>query len=293
MTDTNHERDAERTDSGTDDATTGRTSRRGVLRSAATATALGVTGLAATSGTTAAGDGPCPYSFSSAPSWIGEVEPEAWDFHEWPWGVDDLTVFIHGFTNQNGGRDYTYEVYRNLSDAGYGGAVVACDWNAGNSWDDWYSAKDHSIQAGQDLAEILDYYGWTADHGVTVNLVAHSLGGKLALECVRDLEATYGHSINSVNLFGAAVWDEQTGSRFYDGIRYGTDETHNYYSENDDTLGDVYQAAEFGRHACGYTGGAGGEPWNWYEHDMTSRIGHHCEYMDYNAGCVWYIDDDL
>lgn len=270
----------------------GSVSRRRLLKSAGLAV-VGATGLAAMSSPAAAGDGECPYTYPSCPSWLGEVEPENWSFHEWPWGTESLTIFIHGFTNQNGGRDYAYEIYRNLTDSGYNGNVTACDWNAGDSWDDWYSAKNHAIEAGQDLAEILDYYGLTEDHGVTVNLVAHSLGGKMALECVRGLHGTYGHTINSVNLFGAAVWDEQPGERFYDGILYGTNETHNYYSENDDTLGDIYQAAEFGRHACGYTGGTGGEPYNWYEHDMTSRIHHHCEYMDYNDGCVWYIDDDL
>lgn len=268
-------------------------SRRGVLRSAATTAIVGATGLAATTGTASAGDYGCDYSWPDAPSWIGEVEPENWAFHNWPWGATDMTLFVHGFTNQNGGRDYTYEVYRNLSDQGYGGYVMACDWDAGDSWDDWWAAKENAIEAGQDLARILDYYGWTEDHGVTMNLVAHSLGGKMALECVRDLYGTYGHSINSVNLFGAAVWDEQPGERFYEGILYGTNETHNYYSENDDVLRDLYSSAEFGRHACGYTGGAGGEPWNWVEHDMTWRIEQHCEYMDYYDGCVWYIDDDL
>lgn len=268
-------------------------SRRGMLK-AATASAVGATGLSAVSGTAAAGkDLGCDYDFPSAPSWLGEVEPENRNFHEWPWGTTDVTIFVHGFTNQNGGRNYAYEVYRRVSDQGYGGNVVACDWNAGDSWDDWYSAKNHAIDAGQDLADILNDYGWTAEHGVNVNLVAHSLGGKFALECVRHLQGHHGHSINTVNLLGAAVWDEQPSERFYDGIAYGTRYTHNYYSENDDVLGTVYQSAEFGRHACGYTGARAGAPSNWIEHDMTNRIHQHCQYMDYDAGVIGWVVDDL
>ncbi|RRJ32960.1 DUF726 domain-containing protein [Halocatena pleomorpha] len=277
---------------GSNGADGGTVTRRRVLKSGVTAI-VGVVGVSGLSGVTAAGDGECPYSYPSAPSWLGEVRPEAGTFHEWPWAAENLTIFIHGFTNQNGGRSYAYEIHQYLSTHGYGGSVTTCNWDAGDSWDEWYSAKNHSIEAGAALAGLLDANGLTGDHGVTVNLVAHSLGGKLALECVRELQTTYGRSINSVNLFGAAVWDEQPGERFYDGILYGTNETHNYYSENDDTLGDIYQAAEFGRHACGYTGGAGGEPGNWYDHDLTARIDHHCQYMDSADGCVADITDDL
>ena len=265
-------------------------SRRDVLKTTATAT-VGATGVAAMSGTAAAGG--CDYGFPEAPSWFGELQVDGWNFSNWPWGTNDITMFIHGFTGQSGSGNYAYEVYRELRDQGYGGDVVSTVWPAGDSWNDWYSAKDQAITYGKELAQILDYYGWTADHGVNVNFVAHSLGGKMALECARELHGTYGHSINSINLFGAAVWDEQPGERFYNGILYGTNETHNYYSENDPTLKNAYQSAEFGRHACGYTGGAGGEPWNWYEHDMSYKIHQHCEYMDSSAGCVYYIDDDL
>lgn len=265
-------------------------SRRGVLKASSAAIA-GLAGLTATTGTVAAGK--CDYSYPSPPDWFGELQVDTWSFSNWPWGTTDITFFIHGFTGQGGSGAYAYEVYQGLRDYGYGGDVVSTVWPAGDSWDDWYSAKENAITYGQEFAQILDYYGWTADHGVAVNFVAHSLGGKMALECVRELQATYGHSINTVNLLGAAVWDEQPGERFYDGILYGTNETHNYYSENDDTLKYSYQSAEFGRHACGYTGGAGGEPWNWYDHDMTWLIDQHCQYMDSNDGCVAYIADDL
>ncbi len=281
-----------RNEADTERSATGPMSRRGVLR-ATSAAVVGAAGAGAMTGTAAAGEYGCDYSFPGAPSWLGEVRPEPWEFHNWPWGTGDVTIFVHGFTNTNGGRDYAYELYRHLSDNGYGGHVVTCNWNAGDSWDEWYSAKEHSIEAGQRLAEILDYYGWTADHGVNVNLVAHSLGGKFALECVRHLQGYYGHSIHAVHLLGAAVWDEQPSERFYDGILYGTDRTHNYYSENDDVLGDAYQSAEFGRHACGYTGARAGAPWNWVEHDVTDRIHQHCEYLDYNDGVLWWVDDDL
>lgn len=241
------------------------------------------------SGTAVAGG--CEYDFPESPDWFGELDVETESFHEWPWGTNDLTMFIHGFTGASGSSRYAYEIYGALE--GYGGNVVNAVWPAGDSWNDWYAAKDSAIAMGKELARILDGYGWTADAGVTVNLVAHSLGGKMALECVRELHGAYGRSINSVNLFGAAVWDEQPSERFYDGIRYGTNETHNYYSSNDPTLKYAYQSAEFGRHACGYTGAQAGTPSNWYEHDVSTRIHQHCEYMDAEAGCVSYIADDL
>lgn len=264
--------------------------RRDVLKTAA-ATAVSVTGLGAMSGTAVAGG--CDYDFPESPDWFGTIDVDAESFHEWPWGSSDLTMFIHGFTGSSGSSKYAYEIYGALRDEGYGGSVVNAVWPAGDSWDDWYTAKDSAIAMGKELARILDSYGWTADAGITVNFVAHSLGGKMALECVRELQGTYGQSINSINLFGAAVWDEQPSERFYDGIRYGTNETHNYYSTNDSTLKYAYQSAEFGRHACGYTGAQTGTPPNWYEHDMSSIIHQHCEYMDADAGCVSYIAANL
>lgn len=268
--------------------------RRGVLKATAS-TAVGATMLGAMSGTAAAGG--CSYDFLDCPHWFGEIDVENWSFHNFPWGTSDLTIFIHGFTNENGGRDYAYEIFRNLRDQGWGGDMVNARWNAGDSWDDWYWAKNHSIEAGQRLADILAYYGWTGHNGVNVNLIGHSLGGKMALECVRHLQGHHEDYINSVQLFGAAVYDRATyledpDCRFHYPVAYGTVETHNYHSYDDGTLKYAYQSAEGGRHACGYSG-AVGEPGNWYDHDFTGHITEHCQYQDYDDGVLWWIDDDL
>lgn len=265
-------------------------SRRGVVKATAAAI-VGSTGVAAMSGPAAAGK--CDYDYPAPPSSFGELQVDSRTFSNWPWGTSDITMFIHGFTGQSGSGAYAYEVYQELSNQGYGGHVVSTVWPAGDSWDDWYAAKQSAIDMGKELADILDTYGYTESGGVSVNFVAHSLGGKMALECARELHATYGHSVNTINLLGAAVWDEQPGERFYDGILYGTNATHNYYSENDGTLANAYQTAEFGRHACGYTGGAGGEPWNWYEHNVSSYIHQHCEYMDSQDGCITDVATNL
>lgn len=260
-------------------------SRRSLLKGAASA-AVGGTGMMAVSGTAAAGDLGCDYNFARAPSWFGYVNPTTGATHNLPWGSDNLTIFIHGFkTQQQGALDYGYEVWRKLRDMGYRGDGFSCIWDAGDSNIDWPWAQANAPDAGYDLGNWLASIGCVGNNGIQVNLVCHSLGARMALSCLATLQ-NKGLFVNTVHFLGGAVWDRLVGKFYLDAVALGCRSLHNWHSLNDDVLGNVFQAAEAGHHAVGWSGIAGEVPVNWTDHDHSFEIHQHCEYMHYDAGVV-------
>lgn len=263
-------------------------SRRALLKGTASA-AVGVTGLTAISGTAAAGNwGECDYHPQRAPSWFGYVNPVTGATHNIPWGTDEITIFIHGFqTQKQKALDYGWEVWRNLHELGYPGDGISMIWDAGSSVADWGVAKDNAERAGIALADWLAGIGAVQNNGVTVNLVCHSLGARVGMECLRRLDLTHNLYINTVHLLGGAVHDTAVGGYYHDNVYWGCNWVHNWHSVNDEVLGNAYLAIEAGIWAVGWQGIASGPvPANYTDHDHAYEIEQHCQYMDYDHGVV-------
>jgi hypothetical protein len=265
-------------------------SRRTLLKGAASA-AIGATGVSAISGTAAAGDFGCDYTFARAPPWFGFVDAGTGDIHNLPWESDDLVIFIHGFkTDRQGGLDYGYEVWRKLRAMGYRGDAFSFIWPSTDSNRKWSQAQYNANQSGHYLADFLVNNGWLSVTGPSrVHFVCHSLGARVALECIRRLHLTYDQllALSTVHFLGGAVYDRYVGGYYRENIEYVCDEVHNWHSTNDDVLGTVFRAAEGGRWAVGWRGIASGPvPENYTDHDQAYEIHQHCEYMHYDAGVV-------
>lgn len=261
--------------------------RRTLLKGAAS-TAIGVTGLSAVSGTAAAGGwGRCDYGFPRAPSWFGYADFSGGNLytHNIPWETDELTIYIHGFLGTKpGALAKGHVVWSKLRDMGYLGGGISCIWDAGNEAVDWWTAQSNTNRVGSALADWL--VGSVESHGIGVNLVCHSLGARVALCCLRRLHSTHGRSVDTVHLLGGAVDYQAAGGTFRDDIKNGCNWLHNFYSSNDPMLGGAFPLITR-THAIGYMGSLNANvPANYTDHNCSSEIHQHCEYMHFHAGVL-------
>lgn len=262
-------------------------SRRALLKGTASA-AVGITGLSAVSGTAAAGSwGDCDYRAPAAPGWFGHVDFTGYTpvTQNVPWGTNQITIYIHGFLGKKpGARADGHEVWRKLRDMGYQGDVISCIWVAGSSAVDFVTAEGNAEGTGSTLADWLIDIGCVQNNGIEVNLVCHSLGARLGLFCLKRLQAR-GFYINQVHFLGGAVGDVEVGNHAHD-IVWGCNWLHNWHSENDPVLENIYNPAQY-YDAVGWRGMVSGTvPGNYSDHDHSTEIHQHCEYMDYNAGVI-------
>lgn len=265
---------------------TAQMSRRKLLKGTASA-AVGMTGLSAISGTAAAGGwGTCHHVPPSAPSWFGYLDPVN-GAHNIPAHANNgLTVYIHGFqTGRQRAVDDGHEVWRHLRDLGYPGACFSFSWAAGNGINDWWAAKGNAVNAGKWLADYLNGRGWTTQDAKNIDIVCHSLGAKVALECLRVLRRNHGKSVHTVHLLGGAAHDRDVGGTYRPDVEGGCGWMHNWHSASDPVLSQVYRSVEGGKWPVGFKGIASGPVPNNYT-DHATGMKQHCQYMDYKYGVV-------
>ena len=268
--------------------------RRSVLKGTATGAAA-LTGVTAFSGSASAGS--ClGLNASDAPDGFPMIEDGS-TRGEFPWGADELVVFVHGWQEELSG-DATGQAYTcqlALDDTDYAGEVVGFKYPSNNPW--WWSAKDTAEEHGRELADWLREY--MADHpGTTVRLVCHSLGARASLACLDDLQST-GDSVTSLSLLGAAVDDDSvtegwwSNGEFYAAVEGGADDVDNFHSYSDAVLEYIYSTGEFGEQALGDEGADGTAPGNYQDHDVTDSVADHCEYFQPNTGCMDRVVDEF
>lgn len=135
-------------------------------------------------------------------------------------------IYVHGFTAQKQGvLDDGWEVWRKLHDTGYPGDGISCIWPAGDSWNEWVGANLSAISTGTDLADWLIQHGFVQNNGIEVNLVCHSLGAMVGLECLHRLQQKDLY-INTVHFLGGAVHDKVVGDYRHQ-IYWGCNWLHN------------------------------------------------------------------
>jgi hypothetical protein len=265
--------------------------RRSVLKGATTG-AVALTGTDAFSGSASAGN--ClELTQQDAPDDFPIVTDD-WDFYgDFPWGADPFTIFVHGWQAELGGDAWgqSYLARQGLRDAGYDEPVVGFKYDANNFW--WPSAKDDAEDAGEMLADFIQWYrGYYPD--TTVRIICHSLGGHCSLTALDELQQD-GDSITSLSLLGAAVDADSVtgGGDYYDAVRDGTDDVYNYYSNRDTVLESIYSIGEFGDEALGEESADGSEPENYADHDVTDAVADHCEYFQPDTGCMDDVVDQF
>jgi len=288
--------------------------RRTLLKTAS-ATAVGGAGLAASTGSAAAGDlvdGECdeasaPGDFERVSTrdhfdddanltngeteWSYDVEG-SWD----NWG-DDLVLFIHGWQNSdedNDDIDGGYEVELAVEQEGWSGETAVYTWDSdkgGGIDQGWGESKEIAEKNGRKLANFTQWY--SNAYGADVRWVAHSLGARVVLFGLESLDDDYGefNGVKSVSLLGGAVeeddvstdagwWDDEYG----DHIEYAAETFDNYYDDGDEVLEYIYETWEW-EDAVGEKGCDGPEPYNYTDHDV-SYVPTHYDYNTRGCGCM-------
>lgn len=198
-----------------------------------------------------------------------------------PWGAEEVAVVAHGWLADRDLAQLTY----NTASAGLRGEeydvpVVGFEWDADTGIFDWGPGREIARRNGYKLAAFL----WDllqSNPDVTVRLMGHSLGARIALVALQVFEEVgLADAVESVDLFGAAIDNETVtvGGEYYSAIRSVASEVDNYYSRNDGILKWAYSTARLD-HAVGLNGAEGGTALEYEDHDVTDRVPGHVEYF--------------
>ncbi|WP_290809804.1 alpha/beta hydrolase [Halovivax sp.] len=264
-------------------------SRRDVLRLSGVAAVAGGA-VAAASGSASAGEvkecGDWPDSPDGYPTIdLAEDVPPTWD-----WYPAEVCIYAHGWKGRETRDDQAYALDLELADAGYHEVVVAATWDSDTL--NFWGAEGNADEAGTRLGRwIRQQFGGTQ---TTVRLVGHSLGGRLSLNAIDELDGDV--VLETVALLGAAVEDDSVcdDGRFADGIRDSAVDVYNYHSHEDATVCTIYDLSTLGSGVgcagadCGGWFTDGETPDNYHDVDVTASVPDHCAYFDpiREAGCI-------
>jgi predicted alpha/beta hydrolase family esterase len=271
--------------------------RRRLLKATSAAT-VGAVGVTALSGTASAGETKDCRDWPDSPHEYPTVDLT--QDHPDPLGLeaDEICVYAHGWMGNEESHDQTYALERALQEEEYDETMVAARWDSDTP--NFWGAESNADEAGVRLGRWLraEYEG---DSSTTIRLVGHSLGGRLLLNTLDELEGDV--VVDTASLLGAAVEDDSVceDGRFADGIRESAAEVYSYHSREDDTVCYLYEfsTVESGLGCAGADCGGwfsdGATPDNYTDVDVTDSVPGHCEYFrhDRAAGCADRIVDDF
>lgn len=275
------------------------TTRRRLLRTTSAAT-VGAVGLTAASGSASAGElKDCtdwPTAAQGYPTVdLTQASPARWGLSE---VEDEVCVFVHGWNGRERSDDQAYALDLALQQAGYDERVIVASWASDtlNFWEAEDNADDAGVRLGRWLRA--EFQG---DASTTVRLVGHSLGARVILGTLSELDGDV--VVDSVSLVGAAVEDNSVcdSGRYADGIRNSADAVYSYRSEDDGTVCTIYDFStiESGLGCegadCGSWWSPGSTPAAYHDVDVTNSVSGHCKYFqpDRPAGCMDRVVGDF
>lgn len=201
-----------------------------------------------------------------------------------------IVVYVHGFLGEGrveaasvGGANQAAALRAGLAEefadrTDSPPTVVAGMWNSSTTW---ARAKVRADSAGATMATWLQA---NAGNFESVTLLGHSLGGRVALSTLRDLDGT---TVDSVGLLGAAVDPDRLTTGYREGIERSVDGgVFNYHSRDDAIVCYFYGAVE-GHSGLGCTGATatiGGShdgrlPRNYTDVDVSGQVRGHMDYL--------------
>ncbi len=174
---------------------------------------------------------------------------------------DKLAVYVHGVWTEeqeaeeqyNRLRDSYQEALKAIDPSIQPMPVVLYSWDSNTPFDiegnGWRMAKGIADNNGQFLANSILKLSNDCNSNVGIHIIAHSLGARVVLNALHDLNNT-SFKLESVHLMGAAVDDEEVSknpndnhdSNYDDGIVYGdaiekhVQKFYNLYNPEDDML---------------------------------------------------------
>lgn len=284
------------------------TTRRGVLQATGGALAVGLTGVATASGRQrdpgtvldrdrlvaqydCAGVSPEPIPETLPEIDVRDDQPTASDIPD----SSEVVVFAYGYdTPPDAGRRLAATFQRALEENGYTQPVVAVQWRAEPPDDGGFG---DSIENADEDGTLLA--SWLAESFSerTVRLVGYSLGARVALRTVTELDSDT-LTLASVSLLGPAVPSASVCSDGEFDVS-ATETVHAYHSRNDAVLCEAYEGyLRIGGDADPPALGCAGlncetTPEAVVAHDVTETIESHCAYSFRDVGVVDQVVADF
>ncbi|MDF9746897.1 alpha/beta hydrolase [Natrinema salsiterrestre] len=252
--------------------TTNDVSRRGLLRTTATAVVAG-TGLSVASGSVAADtDEIMEVDFR------GGVPP----ISDAPQGEDEVVFVVHGYTGSSDSVAGAETFQQTARSVGYTETVTAVTWDdSGLPW----SAEDSARETGDLFAGWLEDYT-NANPDTTIRILGHSMGGIVQMETLAAIDGAFTvDTADSIGSYEESDAPCECGD-FYDAIRDSAGEVHNYYSTNDWIAKLGGGPADCSGWYCDDT-----LPDNYEDVDVSDSVSGHSAYKE-SAGCVSKIVDN-
>lgn len=281
--------------------------RRQLLKQTGLATA-GMGALAATPMNARANDWEGGYVhtrdyYDCSPERIGDTEAyDTWSVPCFDKGcVDDMTVAIHGFSNDHGEATNMFdEAGAELVGEGYTGEIVGWSWKADcthwNPQHEFNIAEDIAWWEGKRLAKfIIDWKSLNPDG--ELRLLSHSLGAQVifsGLHHLRYYYAEYDELVTSVHMLGAAApapWPDDSDFEF--ALQYNTVATYNYINDDDGTLDWYERHDDKPDFALGKYGARNGSPCDFYDRDYSWAWGSEHGFDYYMSNCAYGVYSDM
>lgn len=230
------------------------------------ATAVTVSGLAATSGSVSA-------QF---------LDDDAEEFDLSGFGAADelpssdeseLVIYLHGGGVSSTAGSQASSLADGLADAGYETTVIAGVFDTTS-----VGILDETSDEAETLAALIeDYYDGT---GGSIRIVGYSLGGILTMQTLEALDDEY--TVDTAATLGTGTPDSsvcEDGS-YHDGIATNAEDFRVLYSENDSAV----QSMDALEPDCGgFFGGSGSPPENLTRVDVTHDVDDHLSYLESDA----------
>jgi len=180
---------------------------------------------------------------------------------------EDITIYVSGFQNSKDDMQGNSDIFAEAAgNAGYTGKVVGFAWDSNPGGNNFDMARESANLNGKALANAIDDIRKDCPN-IKVNVVTHSLGGRVALKalqcgacidgCVLTAPAVDNESIEPGNELGPPK-ELPTGSDSDLGEDWGvggasTPTVKNWYNPADNVLDWLYQPEEWDQ-ALGDTG---------------------------------------
>jgi hypothetical protein len=195
------------------------------------------------------------------------------------------TILIHGYQNSEQGATESYERFEEqLKTSSVGIATLGPIWHF--HWPGNHRRKTTSVRtyaariAAAEVSAILlvrDFLAELAPHQ-EVSLVAHSLGCRLALTVVAEVNQAgrgwRGAHIKHVALLAAAVPQQLCLPPYQFPVGLSGSTEHAYFSRKDHALGWVFDAGQREYGEFGEAVGKTGRPWGRWSDEVDTNLSH-------------------
>lgn len=205
---------------------------------------------------------------------------------------NELLIFVHGWLADAKGAIGVFEEARKaLRRHSYQYPVIGYSWDSDTTLHQWWAATGIAERNGEILADFTNHY-LENNPGTNIRFVAHSLGARVALEALKDLNQRE-KQVKSVGLLGAAANTRSTSreGRYGEAIHGACSYLDNYHKPDDSVLGWMYTLGEM-EYAVGQIGVRGTPPDN-YTDIRARQVTNHLTYFTKEEGCIRELVDNF